>query len=61
MHAAPIRFPRKPQPWAAAVLVLGLLAAVALDGQLPGHWFKALLGVLLVLDVIVAEWLTRPR
>ena len=61
MHTAPIRFPHKLQPLAAGLLVLGLLAAVALDGQLPGHWLKALLGVLLILDVIVVEWLTRPR
>ena len=48
-------------PLVAALLALGLVAAVVTDGALPGLWSKALFGVLLVLDAITIEWLTRPR
>ena len=48
-------------PLVAALLALGLVVAVVTDGALPGVWSKALFGVLLVLDGITIEWLTRPR
>lgn len=51
----------KVQPWAAGFLTLGLLAAVALDGDLPGSWSRALFGVLMVLNLVTIDWLTRPR
>ncbi len=51
----------KIQPWLAGVLALGLTVAIATDGHVPAYAVKTLLGVLLVIDLIVAEWLTRPR
>ena len=48
-------------PLVATLLALGLVVAVVTDGALPGLWSKALFGVLLVLDGITIEWLTRPR
>ena len=47
-------------PLAAGVLAVGLVVAIATDGQLPEPWTRAMLGVLLVLDGIMIEWLTRP-
>ena len=52
---------RNLHPLVAALLALGLIVAVVTDGALPGLWSKALFGVLLVLDGITIEWLTRPR
>ena len=48
-------------PLVAALLALGLVVAVVTDGALPDLWSKALFGVLLVLDGVTIEWLTRPR
>lgn len=48
-------------PAAAAVVALGLLAAIAGDGHLPAAWTQALLVALLPADAVVALWLTRPR
>ena len=48
-------------PAAVLLVLLGLAAAVATDGRLPADGTRALLGVLLVLDLVAAEWLTRPR
>ncbi|MDP9471909.1 MAG: hypothetical protein M3Q71_14810 [Chloroflexota bacterium] len=48
-------------PAATVLLLVGLVAAISTDGRLPAASTQALLGVLLVLDVIATEWLTRPR
>ncbi len=48
-------------PAAVLLVLLGLAAAVATDGRLPAEGTRALLGALLVLDLVAAEWLTRPR
>ncbi len=48
-------------PAAAVLLLVGLVTAITTDGRLPTTSTQALLGVLLILDVIAAEWLTRPR
>lgn len=48
-------------PVATVLLLVGLVAAIGTDGRLPASSTQALLGVLLVLDVIAAGWLTRPR
>ena len=48
-------------PVAAILLPFGLIAAISTDGRLPGTTTQMLLGLLLILDVIAAEWLTRPR
>lgn len=48
-------------PAAAILLPVGLIAAISTDGRLPGTTTQMLLCLLLILDVIAAEWLTRPR
>ena len=48
-------------PLALTLLLVGLAVAIAADGQLPAAWSRALFGVLLVLDLIVVEWLTRSQ
>ncbi|MDP9354269.1 MAG: hypothetical protein M3Q03_19040 [Chloroflexota bacterium] len=48
-------------PVATVLLLVGLVAAIGTDGRLPAASTQVLLGVLLVLDVIAAGWLTRPR
>ena len=48
-------------PAAVLLVLLGLAAAVATDGRLPAEETRALLGALLVLDLVAAAWLTRPR
>ena len=48
-------------PIALGLLLAGLATAIAVDGQLPSAWTRLLFGVLLVLDLVAAEWLTRPR
>ena len=48
-------------PVAAVLLLVGLAAAIGTEGRLPVASTRALLGLLLVLDVIATEWLTRPR
>lgn len=53
--------PRLPVAPVAALLALGLAAAVFTDGTVPASFTKALLVGLLVLDLVLAERLTRPR
>ena len=53
--------PAKTQPVAALLLGLGLLVAIVTDGSLSPLVSRTLFGVLAVLNVIVVEWLTRPR
>ncbi len=48
-------------PAAVVLLLVGLGAAIGTDGRLPTTSTQALLAVLLILDVIAARWLTRPR
>jgi hypothetical protein len=46
----------------AAVLVLpGLLLAVLVQDMLSGGAFKGLLAALLVLDLLMIHWLTKPN
>ena len=53
--------PAKTQPIAALLLGIGLLVAIATDGMLSPLVSRALFSVLAVLNLIVMEWLTRPR
>ena len=55
------RIPLRLGPIAAVLLLGSLGAAIGTEGVLPAASTQALLGVLLVLDVIAVEWLTRPR
>jgi 1,4-dihydroxy-2-naphthoate octaprenyltransferase len=57
----PRKLAPKTQPLAAGMLAVGLAFAIAADGHLDGAASTALFAVLLVLDAVVIEWLTRPR
>jgi hypothetical protein len=48
-------------PAATALLALGLLGAVVLDGWLPAPGTYALFAALAALDALMIAWLTRPR
>jgi hypothetical protein len=48
-------------PIALGLVMVGLAAAIGTDGLLPAAWTQAILAILLVADVVAAEWLTRPR
>lgn len=48
-------------PAAVAILVVGLLAAIALDGNIPVLWSRVLFGVLFLTDLVAIDWLTRER
>jgi hypothetical protein len=48
--------------WGAfALLVAGLVGAVALDAHLDGAYRVCWFGALLILDLLAASWLTKPR
>ena len=48
-------------PAATALLALGLLVAIVLDGWLPAPGTYALFAALAALDALMIAWLTRPR
>ena len=48
-------------PAATALLALGLVVAMVLDGRLPAPGTYALFGALAALDGLAIAWLTRTR
>ena len=48
-------------PAATALLALGLVVAMVLDGWLPAPGTSALFGALAALDGVMIAWLTGPR
>jgi hypothetical protein len=46
-------------PIAAALLAVGIVFAIATDGSLPVIWSRALFGLLFVLNIVMADWLTK--
>lgn len=46
-------------PIALAVLLGGLVVAIAFDGSLPFVWSRILFGGLFVANLIVTDWLIR--
>jgi hypothetical protein len=54
-------YDRRAGPIAAALLAVGLVFAIAMDGSLTVMWSRILFGSLFVLNIVMTDWLTSRR